>query len=313
MLRTLPHAAVAGLAGILMFASFLYVPVLGVLITQASILPLLGVGLRFGLPTVLVGAGVALGGAVIALPLAMAPVLTLLDLLPAVLVTSLALRPAPGGGDQGGPAAWYPPGRVLAWLSVASLGLLALFAVGMPPSEQGLQHQVATMVQAALDTVLAAAPADTRAQVVASMPVYLPGVFLATWVVRIALCAMVAQRLLSRRKMARRPTPVYGALDLPSWSVGLFVAAGVAGVVLGGDGGYLAANALLGLSVPLMAMGLVLVHNAARALPHPGIALGAFYATMVLGSTLALAAVVAAGLVEVMIKRGWFQGQASRG
>ncbi|WP_041794732.1 hypothetical protein [Pararhodospirillum photometricum] len=314
MSRTLPYAALAGLAGVLMFAAFLYVPVLGALIMQASVLPLLVVGLRFGAASALAAAIVATGAALVFLPWAMVPVQVLLDGVPAVLVCALALRSAPGLGRGAlpaeGAAAWYPAGHVLAWLSAAALGLLALFALGVPTGEASLEAVVAGAVHDALTSVLAEAPVEARAQVLAAMPAYLPGVFLATWVTRITLCAMLAQALLARRKVASRPTPVYSALDLPSWQVGLFLAALAGGVGLGGDAGYLAANAAFGLAMPLVAMGLVLVHQAARLLPHPGVALGAFYGLMVLGSTAALAAVAGLGVVEVMIKRRGPQGLA---
>jgi hypothetical protein len=65
----------------------------------------------------------------------------------------------------------------------------------------------------------------------------------------------------------------------------------------------LAANAAIMLSVPLVFLGLVLVHAAARTLPQPKMALVGFYILFVLGSSVSIIALTVAGFVEFAIKR----------
>ncbi|MBK1663752.1 hypothetical protein CKO38_08310 [Rhodospirillum rubrum] len=301
MNRTLPQSALAGLAGGLLFAAFVYVPALGFLLLQISVAPLLVAGLRHGLAGILPAAGVALLVTAALMPGVVLPVYAVVDLLPAVLVSALALRVVAAPGD--GSPLWYPPGRILAWVSLLGLALLALFALGIPAGQGGIEAVVSGAVREAVDGLLVETSPDLREQILAGVPVYLPGTFLASWISRVALCAVLAQWWVTKRGGAVRPTPVYGALDLPSWLVGAFLICAAGALVLKGDAGYMAVNAAMGLMVPLVFMGLVLVHAAARQLPHPGIGLIGFYMLFVLGSAVAIAAVAFAGLVEFAIRR----------
>lgn len=311
-----PQAVFAGVAGLMMFAAFVAVPLGGVLLIQVSIAPVMLAGLRGGPAGLAVAVASALAACAVVLPPAMIPVYAVVDLLPAALVGLLAHRGAPGLGrkpaPQDGVWAWYPPGRILAWSAVLSLVLLALFAASLPAAPGGAQggpmaggsmaEAVQGAVSEAVEAFLAEADTGTKTQVLAAIPANLPGVFLASWVARTAFCGLIALWWASRRQGTLRPLPALEDLTLPWWLVGLFLATTAVGLVGQGDLGYLAVNAAMGLSVPLVLMGLVLVHHAARQLPQPGLALVGFYLLFVLGSRAAVVALIAAGLVEVALK-----------
>ncbi|MCF8489520.1 MAG: hypothetical protein K9H18_10160 [Rhodospirillum sp.] len=317
----IPHQAIlAGLASAMLFSSVLYVPVLGLLLMQASVIPIMVSGLRFGIPGALV-AGLSAGAAtLVILPTAMLPTYVCLQLLPALVVALLATRPVHGLGraptQRDGFEAWYPPGHILAWLSASGLPFLILFALGLPayatailPPDSPL-HQEAPLrdlVNEIMAAMISEFSADTdpavRAELLKSIPANVPGTFLAYWLTLVAVGGVVAQWWVSRRGVARRPTPNYLALDLPGWQPGLFLALGLAGVTLPGDVGYLAANAAIMLSVPLVFLGLVLVHEAARTLPQPKMALVGFYILFILGSSVSIIALTVAGFVEFAVKR----------
>ncbi|WP_413205594.1 hypothetical protein [Rhodospirillum sp. A1_3_36] len=317
----IPHQAIlAGLASAMLFASVLYVPVLGLMLMQASVIPIMVSGLRFGAVGALV-AGLAAGAAtLIVLPSAMLPTYACLQLLPALVVALLAMRPVPGLGrpltPQDGPDAWYPPGHILAWLSASGVPFLILFALGLPayaaailPSDSGLHEDgalrdlVTEVMAAMISEFSASADPTVQAELLKSIPANVPGTFLAYWLTLVAVGGVVAQWWAARRGVARRPTPNYRTLALPGWQPVLFLVLGVAGVVLPGDVGYLAANAAIMLSVPLVFLGLVLVHAAARTLPQPKMALVGFYILFILGSSVSLIALTVAGFVEFAIKR----------
>ncbi len=313
MAKTLPQAVFLGLVGALMFVALMFIPVLGSMIQVLSAAPLMVAGLRWGLLGTIVAGGAGIVAVTLVAPASLLSVsLFGLDVLPALVVAALALRPAPGRpappapGD--GPEAWFPPGHILAVLAgfgalLAAAGLLAL-----PSGEESIRDTMTALVGTVMDVLLAEAPPELKAQVMEQLPAYLPGTFMAFWVVRASLCAVLAQWWVARRPGGRRPTPNYRQLTLPVWAVGAFVAIGAAGVILPGDGGYVAMNGAFALAMPLVFMGLVLVHAAARSLPHPGVALVGFYGLFVLGSTTAVIAVAGLGIAEFFIRRRTPQG-----
>jgi hypothetical protein len=317
----IPHQAIlAGLASAMMFASVLYLPVLGLVLMQASVVPIMAMGLRFGVTGAIVSGLSAAATTLALLHPAMLPTYASLQLLPALVVSLLAARAAPGLGRKPEPTdgaeAWYPPGHILAWLSASGVPFLALFAMGLPAyasailppdspllQDASLRDLVTGIMGAMIREFSEAADPLVQDQLLASIPANVPGTFLAYWLTLVAAGGVFAQWWVGKRKQARRPAPDYRALDLPGWQPGLFLALGLAGVLLPGDVGYLAANAAIMLSVPLVFLGLVLVHAAARTLPQPKMALVGFYILFVLGSSVSIIALTVAGFVEFAIKR----------
>ncbi|MGQ0675138.1 MAG: DUF2232 domain-containing protein, partial [Rhodospirillales bacterium] len=112
---------------------------------------------------------------------------------------------------------------------------------------------------------------------------------------------VLAQGVLTRFGVNRRPAPDIAALDLPVAFVAVFAAALAAGLVLPGDLGYLARNLAPVVLVGGALAGLAVVHAAVRRLEARTWMLVAVYmaATLLVWPILLLAAV---GMAEPFLK-----------
>jgi len=199
--------------------------------------------------------------------------------------------------DADGTLVWYPPGRLTIW--VAALGIsgigIALLLLGGP---EGLQATLRDVIARALDRLSASGVPD-RDRVAATLAGLIPGIAAASWMVMAIINGALAQGLLARFGLAWRPSPDLAQLGLPRW---LTLALGVAvlATLLGDSWRFLGINLIIALSVPFCLGGLAVLHAAVRRLPHPGIALVAFYTLAgMFGWPLLVAA--ALGLVEAWL------------
>lgn len=299
--RQLGLALAAGLCSALMFLSLAKGVALGAVLSYWAPLPLMMAGLALGMRASTLAAGVAavavaaVAGGFSVVPFAVAAVL------PALLVTNRALlwRTA-----QDGSAEWYPPGLVLAWLTAAGLALMltgtALVAGSSP---DGVEGTVAKVIGQALDQLAAGLSAEERKRVAGWWTPLFPAMVIASWLVMSVLNATGTQGLLARMGRARRPSPAYGQLELPDWlGAGLVVAAGTA-IVVRGDIGYVATNALVVMLVPFVLLGLTVIHRWAKGRPNAGLVLAATYGLLIVMFGWAAAAVAGLGLVRFWTMR----------
>ncbi|SDE27163.1 DUF2232 domain-containing protein [Rhodospira trueperi] len=310
MLQTVPLAIAAGIAGALLQATMLALgPVLGALPWFLSPVPLVAVGLVRGWSATVIAcvAGtVAFGG--VGLSLAAAGLYLVSDALPAFVIATLALRPAPDvpRPDPSVAEHWYPPGHILAWLMLLPPMLMVALALVAPEHQDGLWGLVRDGIGARLDVMLAAAGGETapvleeatRVAVVDSAASILPGALAISWGFRAVVAGVLAQALARKVGPALRPSPAYIALSLPRWYGTVFAVVLLAAVFGSGDVGYVASSVALGLSLPFLLLGFKLVHAVARRTPHPTLLLIAFYVVFLSVSALAIVAMVLAGLVE---------------
>src|SRR6185437_6345656 len=257
-------------------------------------LPLFLAGLWFGAAAAAI-AGVSAAVVLLAASdVLAAAVFVALNAVPVVVLVRQALL-ARRGAD--GTLRWYPPGRLTVW--VAALGILgiaiALLLLGGPDA---LQATLRDVIARALDnlTERSLPDRDRVAQTVASV---IPGIAAASWMVMAVINGALAQGLLARFHVAWRPSPDLAALGLPRW---LTAALGVAAIatLLGGGWRFLGINLIIALSVPFCLGGLAVLHAAVRRLPHPGMALIAFYMLAGMFGWPLLAA-AALGLVEAWL------------
>jgi hypothetical protein len=196
-----------------------------------------------------------------------------------------------------GTLSWYPPGRLTVWLTalaIAGIGA-ALLLLGGP---EGLQAVLRDVIARALDR-LSEGNLPDRDRVAATLALLIPGIAAASWMIMAVVNGALAQGVLARFGAAWRPSPDLAALSLPRW---LSAALGIAAVaiLLGGTWRFLGINLVIALSVPFCLGGLAVLHAAARRLPHPGIALAAFYTLAgMFGWPLLVAAML--GLVEAWL------------
>jgi hypothetical protein len=223
-----------------------------------------------------------------------AAIFVALNAVPVVVLVRQALL---ARRDADGTMRWYPPGHLTVW--VTALGILgiaaALLLLGGP---DGLQTTLREIIARALDnlTERSLPDRDRVAQTVASV---IPGIAAASWMVMAVINGALAQGVLARFGVAWRPSPDLAALGLPRW---LTAALGVAALatLLGGTWRFLGINLIIALSVPFCLGGLAVLHAAVRRLPHPGIALVAFYTLAGMFGWPLLAAMLL-GLVEAWL------------
>jgi hypothetical protein len=254
-----------GLPGMVLFAYFVQ-------------LPLLLAGLSLGLAA----SGLAAVAAILVCGLiagvVAATMFTLVQAIPAVMVVRQALL----SRQEAGRVEWYPPGLVLAQLTAfAVLGITVAFVVllGHPG---GLAGVLAAFLGSALDGLGATEIAVNAGPELERWMFLFPGLMAASWLVMVALNAVLAQALAVRLGVNRRPTPNLSALELPGW---LWPAIGTAALLaLLGDGGlgFLGRALLIVLTIPYVFLGLAVVHAFARRVTHRRLALGLFYGAMML-------------------------------
>lgn len=302
--RSLLFAIAAGLAGAVMFVSAVFLPLIGFFTGHVSLVPLIGVGLMFG-PVASLVAGL-IGAAALSLTgnAAIALGYGLFDVVPSVAVVALAMRhwPASAGAAPAGTIDWYPPGRILAWLTGIGLGLLAVGALFFGGGD-GFEAAVDRVIGQLLDALADQASPDLRGAAAQTWGPVLPGMVATGWLMRAVLSAMLALWLMSRWGKTPRPVPHYATIDLPQWLIVVLAGLLVAGWLLPGDPGYVARNAALLVAVPFVLRGIATVHLAARQTRYTRGLLTAFYVVFVLASGLAVLAVAGLGLVDQFTRR----------
>jgi hypothetical protein len=190
---------------------------------------------------------------------------------PVVLLVRQALL-ARARGD--GVVEWYPPGPLTAWLTALAL-FGAVFGVLLIGGIHGIEAGLRRALAPALDRLMVESAAD-REEIIRSVALILPGVFAASWMTMVATNGILAQGVLARFGVNRRPSPDIAALGLPIWMPVLFVA-GAAATPLGGTAHLVGVNVMILLLVPFCLAGLAVLHTAARRLSRPLPALVVFY------------------------------------
>jgi hypothetical protein len=298
--RQLGLALAAGLLSALLFLSLAKGIALGAVLSYVAPIPLLMAGLALGQGALVAAVAVALfavvavAGGVSALPFAIAAVV------PALVVTNRALlwRNADDGSVH-----WYPPGLVLAWLTAAGLALMLCGTALLAGSPDGIEGSVSKVLGDALALVAAEMPADQRAKVVGWWAPLFPAMVIGSWLIMAVVNACGAQGLLARLGHARRPSPAYRQLWLPDWPVFGLVSMAVLAIAVGGDLGYVAANAAAVLLIPFMFLGLAVIHRWVEGRPSAGILLAATYGLLILAFGWAAVAVAGLGLARFWTMR----------
>ena len=290
--------ALAVLAGIISGALGL-APISGsialVLVSYFVLLPMMVSGLTMGL----VAAGVSAFSAIVLngviagfLP---AVVFAVAFALPALLVVRQALLSRPDGT---GDLVWYPPGLILAQLTVVAVSLLVLAffaAMGQPEGLVGIIETV--LVDAIRQLSEAAGQTAPDPEMVRSGAVFVPALVACSWLVMAAVNGALAQAIAVRSGWNRRPSPKLADLELPAWLWPLIGGALLLSL-LGSTGiGLLGRSALIVLIVPYGFLGLAVIHKFANRWSYRQFGLAAVYAGIIVFNWPILA-VVLLGLVE---------------
>ena len=262
--------------------------------------PLVAVGLGLGLnqlPFGVVGGVAAIG--VLTGSLAMVAVYVVLDGVPASLVSWLALsrrKLADGTSD------WMPVGHIVAIAATAFGALTLIVLLGFDKGDQPLEAAIRGYLSLALAQMKVLEGFPEADGLIDALALVFPGVVAWSITGRLLVSAALAQWLVKRFGSEIRPTPLYRAMHVPGWAVGLFSAVLVIAWAAPGDMGYAATNVALVLALPLLLQGLAVVHTGVRQTGNALVWLGLFYGVFVFAFVLVAMAVIALGALEHGLK-----------
>ncbi len=257
-------------------------------------LPLMLAGLTMGLMATIIAAV----SATMLIALIVGPFGALIFLaalaVPAVIVVRQALLSRTVNGNT----EWYPPGLILALLTVfAAAGLVLGFVMFLDEPggllgmiDRSLTEAIEQLTEAAGQSVPDMAPLRARIWMI-------PAAIASSWLIMAVLNAAVAQAIAVRTGKNRRPSPNFPSLDLPIWLWPLMGIAVLLAVLGGSDLGFLGRSALIVLAAPFAFLGLAVIHKFANRWSHRQLGLAAVYAGIIVFSWPILV-VVALGLVE---------------
>ena len=257
-------------------------------------LPVLLVGLGFGVSvgTVAGGAGflatVALGGMVTA------GLYALVNAVPALVVvgTMLSQRTL-----SNGTRAWYPAGFTLCWLTALAAGLFTAAAFLAWSAGSGVVAAISEFLDQVLANMLPHVSSEKRSELVALMIPLFPGMVGASWILMTAVNGALAQGILVRAGRNLRPSPRLVDLVLPDWMSWLLVASAAMALLGVGEWQYTGRNLALISAVPFFFLGMAVVHTLASRVSFSGSLLVVIY-FMLIFSNWAAGAAAGIGMIE---------------
>ncbi len=218
----------------------------------------------------------------------------LLHALPALLVSRQSMLQR---STANGKTSWYPVGNALSILAILSAGMLALAGFYLAGSVGNLHETVGLHLADAFAIMLPGLGETERFAMVDMLASIFPGAMGSSWVLMIAVNAILAQTILVRMGKNLRPTPAFSDLVLPHWATWPLIATAVFALLVPGETRYLAQNVAMVLVVPYFFLGLSVVHWTMSRVRHTTILLSVFYLILFL-SGWALLLVAAVGLIE---------------
>lgn len=299
MRKSFGLSALAGLASGALFLSMLVGGGFGVLLVYLAPLPLMVVGLCYGLSHA--AAGSVVGALTVgALSLALTPVYAAVAAGSALIVVRQALlwRQLPDGSVE-----WMPPGGILTALTSVAVVLLSGWLAYLATGEAGIAGAIRGYVTAFVDGMAGDAQPDVKEGLVALWGALLPASAAGGWLMVAVLNGVLGQWLAVRSGHQIRPTPGYVDLDVPPWIAGALGLA-VAGVLVGSpDVAYAARNIASVLLLPLVLLGLATTHANLRSRQNGKAWLVVFYLCSVLLFGWAVLGLAVLGLIKLWTRR----------
>ena len=273
------QALVLGFAGLI--SAGLYLSVLAgpafLLLQYLTQLPLLCVGLAFGLSSLIVTTLVSVVFTAFA-----DPALTVIFVLgyagPALLIVrySFLRRILATGHEE-----WYPVGRILAGLTVYALFVFIVALIWFSGQKGGLAGLIERSLLEVLGVLGDNAP-NVSASVLREYLFFVPGLLGVSWLIMIAVNGALAQGLMSGLERIHRPKLALIDVSLPHWLACLLVPSVVMLVIGSGNIAFIGGVMTLVLLAPFLFQGLGVVHQWSAKARMPGLLLTVWYLVMVL-------------------------------
>ena len=277
----------------------------GAILAYLTPLPLVSVGLTHGRLKVLIAAAAATLLVALAANGAEAVLSAhlLLGSLPALVVVFLALTRSSVGRERlgeakGETAAWYPPGSVVAWLTVVALVLTLVGCYALPTGEGRIETWIGYRVAHYIDETAPTASPEFRAITAKVWGAFLPALVGVGWLMLAVVNGLVGLWVAVKSGYSLRPSPDFLALTVPRWLLAPLVIAASIGIFAGGDAGYLARNAAALLLTPYVFLGMTVMHRVLRRRSDGGILLPLFYVVFFLLFGWAMVVLAGIGLVK---------------
>ena len=257
----------------------------------------LGLGLRY-LPLSILAGAVAVTA--VTGSFALAALYVVVDAAPVAILTRidlLAQKRAAMDPPQG--LRGWDLGLVVALLAFAAVLVMAAGLAAFPSGPNGMEAALRErLTELVAQVPMAGNDAQAKDALVQGLARVLPGAAAWNWAFRALISAVLAQMFLARDGFARWLTPAYRTFAVPGWYIGVFWVAAVAAWLAPGDAGYVVANAVAALSLPLVLQGLAVVHVAIASFGYGRMALVAFYGVALVLAGAAVALVVMLGVME---------------
>jgi hypothetical protein len=287
-------AVAAGAASALVYATLLTGSPAAFLLAYLAQLPLFAAGLWLGTGAMALASVTGVVVTFMAGGFVFAAIYAVANAAPAFVVVRQALlwRPKDGG------VRWYRAGGLVVTMFALAAVVFAGVTFGFSSREGGLEGALERFIVEAFGRLRGpggAALPDMEAYATQIARVF-AGIVAVSWMIMTMVNGALAQALVRKAGVARRPSPRMADIDLPQWLTGLAAIFAV-GVFLDGFGGFVSRNVVVMLVAVYAIAGLGVVHALAGSFQWRGVALGAVYgALLVFGWPVVVLAVL--GLIE---------------
>ncbi len=293
-------AVAAGLFSAVMSAILLTGSPIALFIAYFTQLPIYLIGLSLGIGEGIVTAGTA----TIAVLLAGGGVETAFSFLFVHAIPSLALirQNLLNRSDASGRIQWYPPGPLVAGLAAYAALIFVAVVVLFAGHEGGLTGMLYEPIEKQLNVLLPHESANVRQELANMTVAILPGMVAASWLVMVAVNAVVAQGLLVRAGKNIRPSPKYTDLAIPRWTMSALAASAALWLIGGESMGLIGQTLTIIFGIPFAFQGVAMVHGFVRALPSGGALLFVCYFLLFISGGWLMLVAALLGLVGQWVK-----------
>jgi hypothetical protein len=308
MPRDLLIAIGGGLMSAVAAVAFFGGSIFSLLFVYFASVPLLMVGLGLGPRAITIAAGAGICATGIVGGVLPAGLFGLIQALPAWIISRSTILQIPSAKERSDNSnvndskkhiSINTPGLALSLLAL--LAGLIIFITAASAGDGGMKGMIGAYLTETFKSMASAMGKEGQQMMVARLTAFFPGAIGASWVMMVALNAVVAQGILTRAGKNLRLTPSYPRITLPLWYswplVGVATLALASNISGTQELGYAAYNTTMVIAVPYFFLGLAVIHTLAKRLTTPGLILVGVYGIIII-SLWAAVVVVSVGIAE---------------